>query len=291
MAREAAELYAWGVEVGSRMAGISGGPPSSQLAEVLARPSGRRRARIPASRPRSSRPRWIQWATSEKGYLDESFTERVVEGLALAREVGDPLLLSSALDAASSTSSWQGRFREAAAQSERLEVLARTPASPAVAAERTDALYMLTQSLTARAGFARRSNGTRSTPARLPRARRTSPGRTRSRRSTCSASGRPRSSAARRCGRTGSRRAGPRSPPSHPAWRRSARSSAFAATSRHTATGSSRKRMPIARLVLTYRIPFRNIAWCRFIQRLTDADRLRALAEMRWKHKHRLADF
>ena len=149
MAREAAELYAWGVEVGSRMAGISGGPPSSQLAEVLARAERLAPSPDPGLKAEILLDHaWIQWATSEKGYLDESFTERVVEGLALAREVGDPLLLSNALDAASSTSWWEGRFREAAAQNrERLDVLARTPASPAVAAERTDALYMLTQSL------------------------------------------------------------------------------------------------------------------------------------------------
>jgi hypothetical protein len=142
-------MYAAAVEIASRMAGISGRFEESQLVEVLARaerlvpdPDPHLKAQLMLDRA------WISWSLGR----EEGRAGPVAEGLALAREVGDPLLLSNALDAGSSTSWSQGRFRESAAMNrERLDVLARAPASPAVAAERSDALYMLTQSLT-RAG-------------------------------------------------------------------------------------------------------------------------------------------
>ncbi len=144
-AGEAAEAYAAAVEIASRMAGVSGHFPEAELVEVLSRaerlvpdPDPSLKAQVLLDRA------WISWCY---GRPDE-LAEPAAEGLALAREVDDPFLLSSALDAASSTTWWQGNFRESAALNrERLDVLARPPASAAVAAERTDALYMLTQSL------------------------------------------------------------------------------------------------------------------------------------------------
>jgi class 3 adenylate cyclase len=142
---DAACMYAAAVETASRMAGISGTFPESELVEALERaerlapdPSPHLKAQLILDRA------WISWAY---GRPDE-LTEPATEALALAREVGDPLLLSSALDAASSTTWWRGRYHESAALNrERIDVLERTPASAGVAAERTDALWMLTSSL------------------------------------------------------------------------------------------------------------------------------------------------
>lgn len=147
--RDAASLFASAVEGASRMMGISGRFPEEELTGVLAR--AERLARDPDPHLRAQLlldHAWIEWTF---GRIDGRL-EGVEEALGLAREAGDPLLLSSALDAATSESWSRGRFAEAAnLNRERIDVLAAAPPSAAVAAERTDALYMLTQSLT-RAG-------------------------------------------------------------------------------------------------------------------------------------------
>ena len=145
MSNKAAVIYANAVEVASRMAGISGRFAESDLVAVLERAE----ALVPDPDPALKAQlvlnhAWIPWSFGR----EEEMAEPVAEGLALAREVDEPLLLSSALDGAASTSWTAGRFVEAAAMNrERLDVLARLPAAPAVSAERTDALFMLTQSM------------------------------------------------------------------------------------------------------------------------------------------------
>ncbi|HEX2127715.1 MAG TPA: AAA family ATPase [Solirubrobacterales bacterium] len=144
-AYEAACMYAAAVETASRMGGISGRFREADLVETLERaerlapdPEPSLKAQLVLDHA------WISWSNGRP----EEIGEPAAEALALAREVGDPLLLSSALDAAASTTWWQGRFRDSAAMNrERIDVLERVPPSPGVAAERTDALWMLTQSL------------------------------------------------------------------------------------------------------------------------------------------------
>ncbi len=142
---KAAGVYANAVEVASRMAGISGRFEEADLVAVLDRAEGLVSDPDPPLKAQFLLDHaWIPWSFGR----EEEMAEYVTEGLTLAREVDEPLLLSSALDGAASTSWADGRFMEAVAMNrERLDVLARLPASPAVAAERTDALFMLTQSM------------------------------------------------------------------------------------------------------------------------------------------------
>ena len=69
--------------------------------------------------------------------------------LALAREVGDPLLLSSALDASAASAWAEGRSRDAVeSTAERFRILEGLPrGSAAVEVERSDALHMMVESL------------------------------------------------------------------------------------------------------------------------------------------------
>ena len=126
---KAAEIYANAVEVASRMAGISGRFEEADLR------GGARTRRTTRPRSRSGTQGlaspldhgWIPWSFGR----EEEMAGPIAEGLALAREVDEPLLLSSALDGAASTSWTAGRFKEAVAMNrERLDVLERLPASP-----------------------------------------------------------------------------------------------------------------------------------------------------------------
>jgi predicted ATPase len=141
----AARSYAKAVEVASRMAGISGVFEESYLEELLARaerlapePEADMRAHLKLDRA------WISWCYRRP----EEMVEPSAEALELARRSDDVLLLSSALDAASATNWWKGSFAKASELNrERVEVLARAPQSRLVAAERSDALSMITESL------------------------------------------------------------------------------------------------------------------------------------------------
>ncbi|MFL5871590.1 MAG: ATP-binding protein [Solirubrobacterales bacterium] len=143
---DAAQSYANAVEVASRMAGISGRFDEDHLHELLARaerlapdPSPELQIRINLDRV------WISWSN---GRYDEEMTVPAAEALKLARQSGDVLLLSSALDAASSTSWVEGRYGEAASLNrERIDLLATQPRTRLVQVERGDAINMLSKAL------------------------------------------------------------------------------------------------------------------------------------------------
>ena len=88
---------------------------------------------------------WIAWRTHEH----ERMAVAAEQALARARAVGDPVILSSALDAASASAWNEGRFGDAITHSrERVESLGPIEALPGfVGFERSDALNMLVESL------------------------------------------------------------------------------------------------------------------------------------------------
>jgi class 3 adenylate cyclase len=141
----AAHCYANAIEVGSRMAGISGRFEEAYLLELLARaeslaPDPTRELRIQLNLNRV----WIAWSNGRH----EGMAEPAAEALELARRTGDILLLSSALDTASAASWAEGRFAESTAMNrERIELLAKEPPSPLVEFDRGDAINMLSKSL------------------------------------------------------------------------------------------------------------------------------------------------
>ena len=70
------------------------------------------------------------------------------EGLAMARETGDPTLISAGLDAAQVPEWNAGRHRRAVELGrERLELIDANPSSPTLDVERSDALHMMVESL------------------------------------------------------------------------------------------------------------------------------------------------
>jgi len=88
---------------------------------------------------------WIAWYRER----NEEMQRPAREGLELARATSDPLLISSALDAASASDWNVARHRDSVAHTrERLEVLDRVPAgAPGLARERSDALHMMVEAL------------------------------------------------------------------------------------------------------------------------------------------------
>jgi class 3 adenylate cyclase len=142
---DAAYCYADAVEVGSRMAGISGRFDEAELRELVARAERLVPDPEPALRIQLNLNRvWISWSN---GRHDE-MVEPADEALELARRTGNVLLLSSALDAASAARWGEGRYREAAAMNrERIDLLAEEPPSRLVEVERGDAMNMLSKAL------------------------------------------------------------------------------------------------------------------------------------------------
>jgi class 3 adenylate cyclase len=141
----AAQSYSNAVEVASRMAGISGRFEEDHLLELLARAERLAPDPSPALRIHLALDRvWISWSNGR--YSD--MAEPADEALALARQTGDALLLSSALDTASAARWAEGRYNEGADMSrERIELLAEEPPSLLVEVERGDAINMLSKAL------------------------------------------------------------------------------------------------------------------------------------------------
>ena len=141
----AARRYAIAVEFATRLGGISGRFEEPHLRELLARAERLAPEPEPDVGARMKLDRaWIDWSFGRPGEM----AEPVAEGLELARDGDDVLLLSCALDAASATSWWASRFAEVEALNhERLEVLERAPQSQLVAVERNDAISMITESM------------------------------------------------------------------------------------------------------------------------------------------------
>jgi class 3 adenylate cyclase len=141
----AAKAYARAVEIATRMRGITGWLPESELAGMLERGQELSDAADPATRALLVLDEaWLAWAFDRSDQLDGPARE----GLELARSAGDAAVLSSALDAASASAWNRGRFAEAVSHnSERLELLDRLPrADPTYEIERSDALHMMVES-------------------------------------------------------------------------------------------------------------------------------------------------
>jgi class 3 adenylate cyclase/tetratricopeptide (TPR) repeat protein len=142
----AASAYAFAVETATRMSGITGMVPESELREMLGRGKALAAAADPATRALLVLDEgWIAWARDD----DEGMVGPAREGLALARQAGDPVVLSSALDAVSASAWTAGRFHEAVEHvRERLVVLERqAPDEPRLEIERSDTLHMMVESL------------------------------------------------------------------------------------------------------------------------------------------------
>ena len=144
--RAAAWGYARATEVATRMAGISAGVQVADAIPLLARAESIEPNPDPALQARLRLgDAWIAWRT----YENERMAAAADQALALARAVGDPVILSSALDAASASAWNEGRFDDAITHSrERVETLGPIDALPGfVGFERSDALNMLVESL------------------------------------------------------------------------------------------------------------------------------------------------
>jgi class 3 adenylate cyclase len=141
----AAAAYARAVEVGTRMAGISGNPPPEELAPVLERGKSLAGEADLATRARLLLDEaWIAWQLERPGEMQEPARR----GLELARQTEEIAVLQSALDAAAA-SDWQlNRHRSAVEHTrERLELLREAPRTPILDVERSDALHMMIESL------------------------------------------------------------------------------------------------------------------------------------------------
>ncbi len=145
-ASAAAAAYARAAETATRMVGITGALPEAELRRMIERgeelaaqgPDPVTRARLVLARA------WLAWSRSR---LDE-MGGAAEEALALARQLDDVPLLSSALDAAAATAWHGGRFQEALERTaERLRLLEGGVAGPLIESERDDALHMMAESL------------------------------------------------------------------------------------------------------------------------------------------------
>jgi class 3 adenylate cyclase len=141
----AAGIYARMVEVATRMGGISGRIPEEETGSLQAKA---RSLADPEDRITLTQLRlndaWIAWAYRQ----EDEMTEPAREGLELAREIGDPTLVSAALDAAQVPEWNAGRHGRAVELGrERLELIEANPRSPTLDVERSDALHMMVESL------------------------------------------------------------------------------------------------------------------------------------------------
>ncbi len=143
--RRAAVAYARMVEVSTRMGGISGRVTEEENSSLQARARSLvdPEDRITLAQLRLNEA-WIAWAYRREDEMDEPARE----GLAMARETGDPTLISAALDAAQVPEWNAGRHRRAVELGrERLELIQSNPSSPTLDVERSDALHMMVESL------------------------------------------------------------------------------------------------------------------------------------------------
>jgi class 3 adenylate cyclase len=140
----AGSALARAVEVTARMGGITGDIPRAEIEAMVAR--GQELA-DPADAVTSARllldRAWLAWR------FGEDMESTAVEGLALARETGDVVLISGALDAVTAHAWSQARFEDAASRTrERLEMLDGIEESTGeLDFERSDALHMVIQTL------------------------------------------------------------------------------------------------------------------------------------------------
>jgi tetratricopeptide (TPR) repeat protein len=142
---KAASAYAMAVEIATRMRGITGWLPESELTELLRRGQELSDAADPPTRALLVLDEaWMAWAFDRPEELDGPARR----GLELARESGGAAVLSSALDAVSASAWNGGRYAEAVNHNkERLEVLDRVPrGEPTYEIERSDALHMMVES-------------------------------------------------------------------------------------------------------------------------------------------------
>jgi tetratricopeptide (TPR) repeat protein len=137
----AASAYARCVEMGTRMHGISGDPPVSELAPILKR--GHELASdddvATYARLRLGEA-WLAWM----GKDPEAMGGPAREGLELARRTDDRQLLQNALDAITASEWLQGNQLAAVEHTrERLDLLEAAPRSHALDVEISDALHMM----------------------------------------------------------------------------------------------------------------------------------------------------
>ena len=137
----AAAAYARSVEVGSRMHGIAGDPPLSELAPILKR--GHELADdndLPTRARLRLDDAWLAWMSKDP----EAMAGPAREGLELARRTDDRQLLQNALDAITASEWLQGRQLDAVEHTrERLDLLESAPRSHALDVEISDALHMM----------------------------------------------------------------------------------------------------------------------------------------------------
>ena len=141
----AAGTYARMVEVATRMGGISGKVAEGEARSIQAKARALADKADPmiAAQLRLNEA-WIAWAESR----EDEMADPAREGLAMAREVGDPTLISGALDAAQVPEWNAGRhLRAVHLAEERLELIDANPSSPTLDVERSDALHMMVESL------------------------------------------------------------------------------------------------------------------------------------------------
>jgi class 3 adenylate cyclase len=142
---KAASAYAMAVEIATRMRGITGWVPESELTELLRRGQELSDSADPPTRALLVLDEaWMAWAFDRPEELDEPARR----GLELARQSGGAAVLSSALDAVSASAWNGGRYAEAVEHNrERLEVLDHVPrGEPTYEIERSDALHMMVES-------------------------------------------------------------------------------------------------------------------------------------------------
>jgi class 3 adenylate cyclase/tetratricopeptide (TPR) repeat protein len=137
----AAAAYARSVEIGTRMHGISGDPPVSELSPIL-----KRGHELAADDDIATRARlrlddaWLAWM----GKDPEAMPGPAREGLELARRTEDRQLLQNALDAITASEWLQGNQLAAVEHTrERLDLLEAAPRSHALDVEISDALHMM----------------------------------------------------------------------------------------------------------------------------------------------------
>jgi class 3 adenylate cyclase/tetratricopeptide (TPR) repeat protein len=142
----AASAYAFAVETATRMRGITGLIPETELREMLDRGKAHEGAADPATRALLVLDEaWMAWARDD----ENGMVQPAQEGLALARKARDPVVLSSALDAVSASAWNAGRYGQAVEHvRERVALLERqAPDEPRLEIERSDTLHMMVECL------------------------------------------------------------------------------------------------------------------------------------------------
>jgi tetratricopeptide (TPR) repeat protein len=137
----AAAAYARSVEIGTRMHGISGDPPVSELAPILKRGHELASDEDVATCARLRLDdAWLAWM----GKDSEAMAGPAKEGLDLARRTDDRQLLQNALDAITASEWLEGKQLAAVEHTrERIELLEAAPRSHALDVEISDALHMM----------------------------------------------------------------------------------------------------------------------------------------------------